>query len=155
MSKLRSIPVIGLCAIFLFFAAGSALLSSGVYRSVEDSAGKHSAGRVALSYLGSQLRAGDAEGTIYVTAFGDGDALVIRDGAYETVLYCYDGYLMELYTERDEDVRPDWGTEIVEAQSLSVRKHGQLLQLSVVISTGEEVSGAYYLHSEIRGGTDV
>lgn len=143
MGRLRSVPVFALCAIYLFLAAGVALLSTSVYRTVGQSADRHAEERVAISYIFSQLRAGDERGGIQTASYGDGDALAIADGEYETLLYCYDGYLMELYAEKELGLSPDAGIRITPAQGLSAQLDETGL-LYLELQTGEKALRATY-----------
>lgn len=148
MDKLRAVPIVLLCGMFLFFAAGVALLSTGVYRAVESASGEHARDRVALSYLMSQLRAGDGEEGIRVSSFGDGDALILSEGAYATTLYCHEGYLMELYANKDLDFDPASGYPIVPARALTVEVTDGLFCLTVTKETGEVLYGEYLPSSQ-------
>lgn len=148
MAKLRAVPVAALCGMFLFLAASVALLTTSVYRSVEADSADHAQDRVVLSYLMSQLRANDGAGRIQVGSFGDGDALLLSDGAYTTTLYCYEGRLMELYAHQDSNLSPDSGYPIAQAEALSVKASGKLLQLTITKSTGEVLYGEYLPSSD-------
>lgn len=148
MTKLRAVPVVALCGIFLFLATSVVLLSTSVYRSVESASAEHATDRVALSYLMSQLRANDGVGRIQVGSFGEGDALILSDGEYATTLYCYEGYLMELYAREDVELSPESGYPIAPVQALAVEAEGKLLRLTVVKPTGEVLYGEYLPSSQ-------
>lgn len=148
MVKLRAVPVAALCGMFLFLAASVVLLTTGVYRSVEADSADHAQDRVLLSYLMSQLRANDGAGRIQVGSFGDGDALMLSDGAYTTTLYCYQGQLMELYAHKDLNLPPESGYPIAQAEGLSVETSGKLLLLTITKSTGEALYGEYLPSSD-------
>ena len=143
MAKLRVVPVVALCGMFLVLAASVVLLSTSVYRSVESAATEHAENRVALSYLMSQLRANNGEGRIRVGSFGEGDALILSDGEYTTTLYCHEGYLMELYAHEDLELSPESGYPIVPAQTMTVEAVDGLLRLTVKRPTGEALYGEY------------
>ena len=148
MAKLRAVPVVALCGMFLFLAATVVLLSTSVYRSVEAASADHAQERVALSYLMSQLRANDGAERIHMGSFGDGDALILSDGAYTTTLYCHEGHLMELYANEALDLPPESGYAIAQAESLSVEASGKLLRLTITQSTGEALYGEYLQASD-------
>ena len=58
---------------------------------------------------------------VTVEPFGEGEALVVRDGTgYITRVYCYDGYLMELFTAADTLLLPESGKKILEMGELSL-----------------------------------
>ena len=150
MAKLRSIPVIALCAIYIFLAAGVALLSSSAYQAVERASGENSQGRVALSYVISQLRAGDTVDGIRMLQYGDGIALGIADGEnkdYETLLYCHDGALMEMFAERDLGLEPSAGMKIVAISSIEIGMTNNLLHICIVDANGNVSQTNYFVQS--------
>lgn len=134
MSKLRSGAVFALCGLFAVLCMGLALLSSGVYRTVAAAAEENYTHRTALSYLVNQVRRSDVRGGVALGTFGDSDALRLTewvDGtAYETVIYCYEGQLMELYTESGAGLGPDAGSAILPLDSLTLDLSAGVLTLT-------------------------
>lgn len=128
---LPGLPVFALCALFAFLALGSALLGSGVYRSCVRQGEENSARRTVLSYLVNQVRQGD-NGSIGVTTFGGGDALVLTSAAdgvlYDTVIYCFDGSLRELYCERGLGLLAQDGTALTALDGLEIGLEGGRLR---------------------------
>ncbi len=150
MGKFRSVPVIALCALFLFLASGVTLLSSSVYREVQASSERRSDQRMALSYLISQLRAGDQAGGITIGNYGDVDAIFIADGAnYETILYCHGGYLMELYAEKGLAFSPEDAVRIAPARSLTISQNAGLIHIEVEGDDGIGSQGDYLIQSNL------
>ena len=144
-----------LCALFFFLAISLTLMGSGVYRSVAAASEKQYTLRTALSYLTNQVRAGDTQGALYLSTFGDGDALLRletdADGfSYDTRLYVYDGWLRELYKPSDLELLPEDGTPILELSALEIEPQencllftftdpdGQTAQISVAPRCGWE-----------------
>lgn len=115
---LKSALIFAIGGIFLVLAAIVALLSSNVYRGVSESSEENFSQRTVLSYVANQVRAADIEGGVAVGQFGGSDAVVLTEGEYHTVLYYYDGWLMELYTEAELGLGPEDGTQILEVESL-------------------------------------
>ena len=124
---MQGLLVLALCGVFAFLALGSTLLGSGVYRSGVRQSEENSARRTVLSYLANQVRQGD-NGQIGVTSFGGGDALVLTstvDGVlYDTVIYCFDGSLRELYCERGLGLLPEDGTVLTALDGLEIGLEG-------------------------------
>lgn len=126
---LRSALVLCLAGLFFLLAMGVALLGSNLYRAVAADADENYVHRTALSYVANQIRRADA-GTLSTGIFMDGagvetDVLyfmeVEDDGSlYETLIYCYDGYLRELYMEKGTGLGPEAGTPILELDSLTL-----------------------------------
>lgn len=137
MSKLRSGAVFALCGLFAVLCMGLALLSSGAYRAVAAAAQENYTHRTALSYLVNQVRRADEQGGVALGTFGDSDALRLTewvDGtAYETLIYCYDGQLMELYVERGYEFGPSAGNAILPLDSLTLDLDGGVLTLTAAL----------------------
>ena len=97
--------------LLLSLAAGA-----GVYRRVADRVERSAADRVSLSYITAKIHGSDAAGQVEAGSFGDGDALFLYqeyDGiAYETILYVYNGQLMEQDPEFGEAVCPVRSLEV-------------------------------------------
>ena len=76
--------------------------------------------RTSLGYVLNQLRRGDALGVLSVGSFGEGDALFLQEGDYQTTLYLYDGYLRELYATPEDGLSPEDGLPILPLSSFSL-----------------------------------
>ena len=121
---LRRVVIVCLAALFALLAMGVTLMGTGVYRSVADDADTNSTQRIALSYVVNQIRRLDAGG-VAVGTFGGGDALRLtetsEDGSvYVTLIYCFEGSLMELYMEEGTGLAPEDGMELLELSSLDL-----------------------------------
>lgn len=134
---LRSVFIALLCALFFLLAMGITLLSSSVYRQSVAAADENDARRTALSYLVNQIRRGDGGQGVLVGTFGGSDAVVLREGDYITVLYCYDGALRELYTEEGTGLGAADGVAVLPLEGLSVRAEGALLVLTATAQGGD------------------
>ena len=77
--------------------------------------------RPAAQYIATRIRQSDTLGGIDVTAFGDADALLLREGEgpFVTWVYCHDGYLMELYCAEDAGLEPQDGEKVLAADNLT------------------------------------
>ena len=78
--------------------------------------------RTGIQYIATRVR--QAQGEVETVPFGQGQALALTqtvDGTeYWTRIYCHDGYLMELFTEKDGDFEPRDGERLVRAEALDV-----------------------------------
>lgn len=130
----RTVLVLCLAGLFFLLAAGVAILSSGIYRSVVSTGDANATQRTALSYIANQVRRGDAEG-VAVVDFDRVPALQLRETGYDgtvyvTMIYCYDGQLRELYTEENSEFSPDDGLAILPLESLELAVSGPLLSVT-------------------------
>lgn len=121
---LRRVVVVCLAGLFALLAMGVTLLGTGVYRAVAGDADANSTQRTALSYVVNQIRRADAGG-VAVGTFGGADALRLtetsEDGSvYVTLIYCFEGSLMELYMEEGTGLAPEDGMPLLELSSLDL-----------------------------------
>ncbi|MDO4516176.1 MAG: DUF4860 domain-containing protein [Bacillota bacterium] len=89
--------------------------------------------RTAIQYIATKVR--QAPGQIQIEKFGDGNALLIPeeiDGtAYITRIYCHDGWLKELFTDKLSEVSPEDGEAILPARSLVLHQSDALLRIQL------------------------
>lgn len=128
---LRAALVAALSALFFLLAMGITLMGSSVYRGIAAASDTQYTVRTAASYLANQVRQGDRAGSVFVTSFGDGDALLLRDGTYYTLLYCYEGQLRELYAETGSGMTAADGLPILALDALDISVDGSLVSLSI------------------------
>ena len=107
--------------------------------------------RTAGQYLSTRVRQGDRLGAVAVGSFDGADALIFTeeiDGErYETKVYCYDGYLRELFAAEGGDFVPEDGEKVLKAQALTVEQNGRTLTMELTGLTGEVQERTLYLRS--------
>lgn len=96
--------------------------------------------RTCAGYLRAKVRS--AEGQVTVEAFGDAQALCIRQQingrSYATRVYCHEGYLMELFSLDGVEFSPADGEKLMPAQSLTGSVEGSFLRLTVTDTQGAQ-----------------
>ena len=127
----RPALTIVLCALYLLLAGSLSLLSEQAYQATAHSSDDTFLPRTALSYLANQVRRGDEAGGLSVTRFGDSDALALEEDGYTTLLYCWDGWLRELYAQTDLSFTPADGTQILPLDALEIGREGRLLTFTI------------------------
>ena len=155
--KRRSTGAGTIAALMLACVFGVTLLLSlvtgaGVYRRVQERVDRGSARRVGLSYVTAKIHGCDESGCVRAGRFGGSDAVILSEEiggtVYDTVLYVYDGKLMEVLFERGEDVGPENGQGITPARELTVSETEEgLLRLSFTGGSGETEHADVYLRS--------
>lgn len=125
-------------AVFAISILSVLLTGAEVYsRLTEDTAANH-ARRVAEQYLATRLRQGD--GT-YAEDFGGVSALIFPEDVggttYITRIYCYEGWLRELYTAEAGEFSPADGEKLLEMEALSVIIEDDLVMLTFALPGGE------------------
>ena len=147
-----------LAALALTCVFGATLLLSlatgaVIYRRVADRVEESAAGRVSLSYVAAKLHASDAAGLVEAKPFGDGDGIFLyqefEGTVYETILYVYDGNLMEMLCEKGWEQDAEFGEPITPAQALEVSEPAPgLLHLVLTGPDGTVQTSNVYIRSE-------
>ena len=121
----------------------SVLLSgTGIYNRLTQRDAEAFDARSAVQYLATRVhQAEGADGVSLRPMEGGGDMLVIAQNidlvGYETVLYCAEGWLCELFVEADSDLELEAGEKILPASRLEGHMENSLLTLAVTDPTGE------------------
>jgi len=81
-----------------------------------------------MSYIAEKFRHNDVKDSVYVGEFDGLNALFLdteeKGVVYCDIIYCYDGWIWELYCERGLDFLRTDGTKVIEAKSVSFRDLG-------------------------------
>ena len=135
----------GLMALLLFgvFAAcvlAVLLTGANAYRRLTQRDQEAYLRRTCVQYLATRVRQADSRDRISVESFGGADALVLTetDGSYTTRIYCYDGWLKELYCLAEEPMEPQDGQRIMEAEALALSLEDGLLEVTLTAAGGTE-----------------
>ena len=149
--KADSILVLLLFTVFAVCILAVLLTGADVYQRLSERDQDSYDQRTAGQYLATRVRQADRLGAVHVADFQGVDALVFTeeiDGAlYETRIYCYDGYLRELFAEAGGEFVPEDGEKVLEAQVLSLAHTGRTLAAELTDSAGETRNLTLYLRS--------
>ena len=108
-------------------------------------------GRTAVQYLSTRVRQADGLGLVSVRSFEGADALVLTEEiegqTYETLVYCHDGFLRELFSAAGSEFLPEDGEKVLEAQALLRELEGQSLTARLTGPEGEVWELILYLRS--------
>lgn len=119
----------GLLALLLFgvFAAcvlSVLLMGADAYQRLTERDRASYDRRTAAQYIATRVRQADRAGGVTAGTFGGTDALELWEtaegGTYVTRVYCYDGWLRELFTDASGDFSPEDGEKVLEADALTV-----------------------------------
>lgn len=135
----------------VFSACVLAVLLTGAqaYRRLTGRDGESYERRTAVQYVATRVRQSDSLDSVAVEDFRGVPALVLlEEGGYATRIYCYDGYLMELYAAQEDLMVPGDGERILEARGLELSLEEGLLTAVITDGTGEETS----LYLSLRSG---
>ena len=111
--------------------------------------------RTAIQYITTRIRQADQAGMISVNDAGDMLVLAEEiDGyVYDTLVYCYDGYLREMFCERGFEQEPEFGEKILLLEDLTVGLDGDVLSVDIKFADGMDEHLIFGLRSE-RGVAD-
>ena len=108
--------------------------------------------RTAAQYVATRVRQGDSSGMVSVRTYEDSTALVLAediDGAmYETIVYCYDGYLRELFVPQDLEMDLEFGEKILPMNEFVVYDCEGYLQIELELTDGYRETVLLQLRSD-------
>ena len=155
--KGRSSAAGTIAALTLTCVFGATMLMSlatgaSVYRNVAERVESASGRRVGLTYITAKIHGYDQEGRVVAASFGGQDAVFLLqelDGKiYETILYVYEGQLMEVLCEQGWELEPADGQTITAAEALQVSEpEPGLLRLSYTGADGQTETADIFLRS--------
>lgn len=140
--------IYGLMALLLFCVFAGCILSvllsgADTYQRLvardQDTYGQ----RTCVQYISNRVRQTPLPGEAKVLSFEGESCLVLPetiDGTkYVTRVYCYDGWIREMFTLADGDFLPEEGEKLLEAEALSFSVKDGLLTVCLVDTEGEMV----------------
>lgn len=133
---------LGALALFGVFAAcvlAVLLTGAGAYRRLTERDSAAGDRRTRVQYIAARVRQADRPEGVTAGQLGDTPALrVAEPGGYVTWVYCWDGWLMELYTSEEAGLGPEDGTPLTQASGLSLTESEGLLEVAVTGPDGTE-----------------
>ena len=154
--SISQVFVFVLLGIFAVMSTLMVLLSAQMYRGVVGKTEQNSSYRILTSYVSNAVRGSDVRNGIFADEGNGTDMLVLAsdiDGAaYETLIYCHDGMLRELFTDAGQEFAPEYGEIICEAQSFEARIENGLLSVWMTDGAGDSVSIDIALRSRQEAG---
>ena len=127
--------------VFLLCALTVVAIGSSVYRASTTQMNELFYNKTATAYLSQKIRQNDVGGNITLVTFQNQEALQIRqvynDNPYLTLIYVYQGQLMELFIREGVEASPEAGKAIMELQSLIMEQEEQnLLRFTITNERG-------------------
>ena len=135
----RSIDTIFVLIVFSIFAFSVLMvlmLGASIYRNINDISREGQYEHTALAYVWTKTKNFDDAESVYVSDFNGVNSLFIRENIYglefKTVIYSYDGWLYELFTEAALTFAPGDGVRIVRIDGLKFEEvRNGLIRVSV------------------------
>jgi len=96
--------------------------------------------RTAVQYVSMKIRQAESPDAVTVAEFGGQPALMLREetGGQElvTCIYCYDGWLREVFCFADSGMSPEDGVKLLAMNSLTAEERDGLLTLTLTGTSG-------------------
>ena len=131
-SRITDLPVLTVFAVFAVCVLTVLLCGAQVYQTLVDRNAESFGVRTAAQYLSTRVRQAE---DVAVTDFEGCEALTMHeriDGmTCVTRVYCYDGYIRELYGTEVAVLPPQSGEKIMPAEELRFSAEGDLLTVQV------------------------
>lgn len=149
--KINRLMALMLFAVFAVCILFVLLTGARIYKQLTEQNQKSYDKRTAIQYLTTKIRQNDHKSGIEVCRFEQVDALVLKqkinEKTYETYIYCYDGYLREIFTSSIESFSPEDGEKLLEAEELVLQKEGNSIRAKVIVMDGNAQEIELYLRS--------
>lgn len=154
-TKLGSLGALLLFGVFAVLLLMILLSGADLYQSLTERDRANYDRHTAAQYLATRVRQADADGRVRVEEFHGMTALVAEEriggSVYETRIYCYDGYLRELFATADYEAAPEDGEKVLPMTSLDLTCHDGLIRAELVSPSGD----AQELLLHCRSGEEV
>lgn len=112
--------------------------------------------RTAAQYIVTRVRQADTIGAVSISSLGGTQTLELTetiDGdVYITRVYCYGGYIRELFSSASLEFAPGDGQCILPAEELEFALEDGLLTADITHESGERMQISVIVHSSQEGG---
>ena len=120
--RIDTVFVLVIFCVFAISVLMVLMLGANIYQNVngmtQEGAGEH----LALSYIWTKVKNGDDSGKVTIGDFGGHPALCFDEEysqvQYRTLIYYYNGWIYELFSEKDLELSPEDGTQILRVDKL-------------------------------------
>lgn len=150
--SLTGLAALLLLGLFALCTLGVLLQGASVYRRVAAAGSEAYEARTCAQFFATKVRQAPSAAAVSLSDFAGG-ALVITEALEGqtclTRIYCFEGWLMELFTVGEGDFAPADGEKLLPLESLSFRLEGQKLTVILPEDTlqlhlrGQEVPHAF------------
>lgn len=154
-NHLGSVLVLLVFAVFVVSILLVLLTGADVVQKLNDRDQRSYDHRTVYQYLTTRIRQADQKGMISVRETDEGSVLVlseiIEDEPYETLVYCREGYLNELFIEAGLEMELEFGESILPLRQLQCTDFGDRIHISFTMTDGQEQQMMIALRSEREG----
>ncbi len=152
-----SVAVLLLMSIFAVCVLMVLLTGASSYKRLASRDSKVYEWRTGIQYITAKIRQTDESGAVWIDDFDENvqvDTLflseIIGKQTYITRIYCYNGYLYELYTSEDASMNLQDGTQIMPLKEMKLGQKDNRLAVSLTDENNTKVQQILTLRS--KGG---
>ena len=151
-NHLGGVLVLLVFAVFVVSVLLVLLTGADVVKKLSDHDQRSYEHRTVIQYITTRVRQADARDRVSVRSFEGVDALVlsqdIEDVRYETLVYCWDGYLRELFIEAGLEIDAEFGEQILPLKGVGFTDAGTHITADITMSDGTQESILLALRGE-------
>lgn len=140
--NLSGLIVLVLFGVFAVCILAVLLSGTSVYDRLVERDEKAFDARTAAQYLSTRIHSAVSADAISLTEVGGSHAIRMQefygDEEYQTLLYCREGWLYELFMEADADIEPEAGERILPAEKIEGTIEEGLLTVLLTDKSGEQ-----------------
>lgn len=145
-NSISAVAALLLLGVFSIGILGVLLSGARIYKNLSESGRLQYDRRTCSQYLSAFVARSPTPESLQIEEFDGCQALVIREDGCALRTYCYNGYLMELYSLDIAGFSAADGEKLLPLDSLQILQTGDLLTFQVTCN-GE----SWALHHSIRG----
>lgn len=140
--RMESVFTLSLFLVFTLSMTMVMAIGAGVYQRIAAGADANFEERVGTAYIANKVRSCDSAGMVAVEDREGIPVLVLTEDVEgtlcETLIYCLDGSIRELFVKKDTPLPLDAGLAIYEAEGAAFSLEEDLLQITVETAGGPQ-----------------
>ena len=150
-SKITSLIVLMVFCVFAVCILSVVLAGANVYERLVEKGQYRYEQRTAAQYITTRLRQADLSESVRIEDFEGKSALVLQEEIegelYETYIYCYKGYIRELFITIGGKFVPEDGEKVLETEMLQFELNRSVLTVQFAFGDGTKQELTIYLRS--------
>ena len=157
-SHIEGLVVLVLFGVFALCILAVLLTGAGAYGRLVKRQQTAYTERTVPQYIATKVRQADKANAVHIGEFGGVESLeftsVYGEEAYTTRIYCYDGYLRELFASAEGSFSPEDGEKILEAQQVDFSMADGCLRVEITSADGKITEQILTLRSAEGGSLE-
>ena len=149
--KVTSLIVLTVFCLFAVCTMIVVLVGAQIYENMADRGRAQFEKRTVARYITTRVRQSDVAEGLRVEEFCGRNALAFREqiggNDYKTFVYCYEGYIRELFAAEEGSFLPEDGEKILKAHEVKFEAEGNFLKVYITLEDRTEQELVLYLRS--------